>query len=65
MLRWKVNAETCFTYWCRVGTDCGSCMAVCPYSHQDTPMHDLARFLVKHSGVFRRIAPLPGREYLQ
>ena len=58
VLRWKINPETCFTYWCKVGTDCSRCMAVCPYSHPDTFMHNLVRFLVKHSGVFRRLAPL-------
>ena len=58
VLRWKINPETCFTYWCKVGTDCGRCMAVCPYSHPVTFMHNLVRFLVKHFGVFRRIAPL-------
>jgi ferredoxin len=58
VLRWKINAETCFTYWCKAGTDCGRCMAVCPYSHPDTLMHNLVRFLVKHSRLFRRVAPL-------
>jgi len=57
VLRWKINPETCFTYWCKVGTDCSRCMAVCPYSHPDTFMHNLVRFLVKRSGVFRRVAP--------
>jgi reductive dehalogenase len=58
VLRWKINAETCFTYWCKVGTDCGRCMAVCPYSHPDTLLHNLVRFLIKHFGLFRRFAPL-------
>jgi reductive dehalogenase len=57
-LRWKINAETCFTYWCKVGTDCGRCLAVCPYSHPDNALHNLVRFLIRQSGVFRRIAPL-------
>jgi ferredoxin len=56
-LRWKIDAVTCYTYWCKVGTDCGRCMAVCPYSHPDNPLHNLVRFLIRHSGVFRRVAP--------
>jgi formate hydrogenlyase subunit 6/NADH:ubiquinone oxidoreductase subunit I len=32
-LRWKLNAETCFDYWGKVGTDCNICMRVCPWSH--------------------------------
>ena len=55
-LRWKIDAERCYTYWTRVGTDCGRCMAVCPYSHPDTIMHNLVRFGVKHSSNFRRAA---------
>jgi hypothetical protein len=31
---------------------------VCPYSHPDTPLHRLVRFLVRYAGVFRRAAPL-------
>ncbi|UCF95863.1 MAG: 4Fe-4S dicluster domain-containing protein [Spirochaetaceae bacterium] len=57
-LRWRINAESCYTYWCTVGTDCGRCMAVCPYSHPDNLMHNTVRFLIKHSELFRRLAPL-------
>lgn len=55
-LRWKLNAECCYTYWTRIGTDCGRCMAVCPYAHPDNFMHNLIRFGVNHSGNFRRAA---------
>jgi reductive dehalogenase len=58
VLRWKINAESCFTYWCKVGTDCGRCMAVFPYSHPDTVLHNLVRFLIQYAGLFRRVAPL-------
>jgi reductive dehalogenase len=58
VLRWKINAESCYTYWCKAGTDCSRCMAVCPYSHPDTPLHRLVRLLVKRAGVFRKVAPL-------
>ena len=58
VLRWKINPESCYTYWCKVGTDCSRCMGACPYSHPDTPLHRLVRFLVKHAGIFRRVAPL-------
>jgi reductive dehalogenase len=58
VLRWRINAESCYTYWCRVGTDCSRCMGVCPYSHPDTPLHRLVRFFVGRAGLFRRIAPL-------
>jgi ferredoxin len=55
-LRWRINSETCFEYWNVVGTDCARCMAVCPYSHPDSPPHNLVRWGIAHSGAFRRTA---------
>jgi len=55
-LRWKINAEQCFTYWTQIGTDCGRCMAVCPYSHADSALHNLVRLGVAHSAHFRQAA---------
>ncbi|MDF1519546.1 MAG: reductive dehalogenase domain-containing protein [Brevefilum sp.] len=55
-LRWKINPERCYTYWTRVGTDCGRCMAVCPYAHADNVMHNLIRLGVAQSHNFRRAA---------
>jgi len=55
-LRWRINADTCFRYWNLVGTDCGVCMTVCPYSHPDNLAHGLVRRAIKRSGLFRRAA---------
>ena len=55
-LRWKLKEETCFRYWNAVGTDCGRCMAVCPFGHPDNPAHNLVRWGIAHSGAFRRFA---------
>ena len=54
--RWQINSETCFTYWCKVGTDCARCVRVCPYSHPDNWLHNLVRFGVRRSLLFRRLA---------
>lgn len=54
--RWQINSESCFTYWCYAGTDCGRCMAVCPYSHPDSFLHRLIRLGIKNNPVFRRVA---------
>ncbi|MEE8193283.1 MAG: 4Fe-4S dicluster domain-containing protein [Gemmatimonadales bacterium] len=54
--RWQIDQEACFTYWCSVGTDCARCVAVCPYSHPDTLLHNIVRRGVRHSSVFRRAA---------
>jgi reductive dehalogenase len=56
VLRWRIDADACFLYWNTVGTDCGRCMAVCPYSHPDTFFHNLVRWGNARSGLFRRLA---------
>jgi len=42
--RWRIDADTCFRYWNTVGTDCGRCVTVCPYSHPDNLAHNLVRW---------------------
>jgi ferredoxin len=55
-LRWRINADTCFRYWNAIGTDCGICMAVCPYAHPDNWAHHAIRRAVRRSGFARRLA---------
>ncbi len=54
-LRWKLNAETCFDYWGKVGTDCNICMRVCPWSHPRTLPHRLIIELVIRNRIARSI----------
>jgi ferredoxin len=54
--RWRINSDTCFRYWNAIGTDCGICMAVCPYSHPDNWSHNLVRWAIRRSGFARRMA---------
>ena len=56
VLRWKINPESCYHYWTIVGTDCGRCLAVCPYSHPDNWAHNIVRWGISKSGTFRRAA---------
>ncbi len=53
-LRWRINSDLCFRYWTAIGTDCGRCMNVCPYSHPDTFYHNLVRWGNQRSALFRR-----------
>ena len=53
--RWAIDSETCYRYWNLVGTDCASCMRVCPYSHPDSPAHNLVRFAIRRSASARRV----------
>jgi ferredoxin len=54
--RWQINQESCFTFWCSIGTDCARCMRVCPYSHPNNFLHDVVRAGVRNSAIFRRLA---------
>jgi len=54
--RWRLDADTCFRYWNTSGTDCGVCMAVCPYSHPDNWAHNAIRWAIQRSGFARRAA---------
>jgi len=46
VIKWPTDSVRCFAYWRRVGTDCGICMAVCPFSHRNTWLHNVVRGLV-------------------
>lgn len=54
--RWQIDSEACFTLWCQLGTDCGRCVSVCPYSHPDNLLHRTVRFGVRRSRWFRKTA---------
>jgi hypothetical protein len=54
--KWQSNQERCYHYWRLLGTDCAICVNVCPYSHPDTPMHNLVRWLTTRNPVARRAA---------
>lgn len=58
IMRWQIQAEACFTLWCDMGTDCGRCIAVCPYSHPDNVFHRFVRWGIGNSKIFRRVALL-------
>ncbi|MBD3348229.1 MAG: 4Fe-4S dicluster domain-containing protein [Candidatus Eisenbacteria bacterium] len=55
-LRWRIDSEACFRFWNAVGTDCGICMSVCPYSHPDTWAHGFVRGAIRRSGAARQVA---------
>jgi len=54
--KWPLDIEQCLRYWRLVGTDCGLCMRVCPFSHPGTLVHRLVRAGVRHSPIARRIS---------
>jgi len=57
ILRWKLNEDTCFDYWGKIGTDCCVCMAVCPFSRPYRSIHKLVRYLLRRSALARILFP--------
>jgi reductive dehalogenase len=54
--KWPTAVERCYGFWRGAGTDCGICMAVCPFSHRDTWPHRLVRSLVRRARWTHRAA---------
>jgi ferredoxin len=54
--KWQSSQEACYRTWRRLGTDCGLCLSLCPYSKPDTFYHRLVRFLCERSALSRRLA---------
>ena len=54
--KWQTNAERCYSYWRSAGTDCGVCMAVCPFSHRNTWFHSFVRLAVQRLPWSHRVA---------
>jgi ferredoxin len=49
VMKWPTHVERCYSYWRAAGTDCGICMAVCPFSHKNNRFHNLVRRMVRLS----------------
>jgi ferredoxin len=43
--KWAINPEACFRVWNETGTDCGVCVASCPWTRRRTAFHRLAAAL--------------------
>jgi ferredoxin len=52
--RWILDAEACYRYWHAMGTDCGACMAACPWTQPATPFHRLMGHLATVKGPHQR-----------
>jgi ferredoxin len=38
-LKWAIDGEKCYRFWCENGTDCSTCISVCPYNTGRTEAH--------------------------
>ena len=43
VLKWKINPQACFRVWNETGTDCGICIASCPWTKPGTFIHQCVR----------------------
>jgi len=55
--RWKLDEESCFEYWGKIGTDCCVCMAVCPFSRPDRSIHKVVKYILRRSELARVVFP--------
>lgn len=62
-LKWKIDQEKCYEFWCKVGTDCAICLNSCPYSKPNTLLHRLFRYCLRRSAIVRRVM-VPLDDYL-
>lgn len=56
--KWQSDQDSCYRFWRTQGTDCSICIKVCPYSHPNTPVHDLIRWTIRRNSLARRMALL-------
>ncbi len=50
--RYPFKAEACFRIWNETGTDCGVCIASCPYSKPRSLQHAFGLWLARRGGRF-------------
>ncbi|NOY58109.1 MAG: reductive dehalogenase [Calditrichaeota bacterium] len=58
VVKWSTNQAACYRYWREVGTDCGICMRVCPYSKPNNFVHNVIRFAATNSPLSRKLSIL-------
>lgn len=47
--KWPTDETRCYSFWRQVGTDCGICMSTCPFSHENSLVHNTTRRIIKHA----------------
>ncbi len=75
--KWCINPQACFRVWNETGTDCGLCVAACPWTKPRTALHRFAAFLAtkkKKAGwwmsraeklLYGTYFPQPGPSYFE
>jgi len=76
VMKWKLSEQKCYSYWHVNGTDCGICMAACPWTKPRTKFHRLSAEIASIKGphqrfmawaeraVYGRYKPAPMPDYI-
>lgn len=55
--KWKLDEEKCYRYWFATGTDCGVCMASCPWTKRPGPLHAVVSEVAAVQGPHQAALP--------
>jgi ferredoxin len=55
VLKWQLDPLKCYPYWSKAGTDCGICIASCPWSQPNVWYHRIAASWASRSDLGRII----------
>ncbi len=53
---WSILQEQCYSYWKTIGSDCGVCIGVCPFTKPDTLIHRVVRLYISRNIINQKIA---------
>lgn len=53
---WSIDQEKCYSFWKSIGTDCGFCIRVCPYTKKNNLFHKFIRFFIRRNFINQHIA---------
>ena len=53
---WSIDQEKCFSFWKTIGSDCGICISVCPFTKPDNLLHRLVRWYIRRNRLNQHIA---------
>lgn len=52
---WSIKQETCYIKWLYMGTDCGMCIAVCPFSQELETIRDTLSFKDNNDSIIKAL----------
>ena len=55
--KWKLDEEKCYRYWFASGTDCGVCMAACPWTKRPDLLHSVVSEVAAVKGPHQALLP--------